>query len=75
MKENEMKEKPAAAHLQHGRRQVNWCEDGCQCGVAALHQVDGVEEDEVTRNNQQEEHLGGAMIGSWREKTNSLNWT
>lgn len=62
------KEKPGGAHLQHGRRQVHRCEDGRQCGVATVHQVDRVEEDEVTRNNQQEEHLGRAMIGSWREK-------
>lgn len=61
------KEKPAGAHLQHGCRQVDGHEDGCQRGVATLHQVDGVEEDEVTRDNQQEEHLGRAMIGSWRE--------
>lgn len=30
--------------------------------------MDGVKEDEVTRDDEQEEHLGGAMIGSWREK-------
>lgn len=45
------KTKPAGAHLKHGRCQVNSCKDGCQCGVATLHQVDSVEEDEVTRNN------------------------
>lgn len=54
----------AGAHLQHGSSQVDRHEDGCQRGVTALHQMDGVEEDQVTGNDQEKEHLCRAMIGS-----------
>lgn len=33
--------------------------------MSALHQMDGVEEDQVTGDHQKEEHLSRAMIGSW----------
>lgn len=53
-----------AAHLQQRRSQVDGHEDGRQAGVATLHQMDGVEEDHMTRDHQQEEYLCRAMIGS-----------
>lgn len=56
--------KHTGAHLQHSSSQVDGHKDGCQGGVSALHQVDGVEEDQVTGDHQKEEHLGRAMIGS-----------
>jgi len=52
------------AHLQHGSSQVHGHEDGGQGGVSSLHQVDGVEEDQVTGDHQKDEHLSRAMIGS-----------
>lgn len=33
--------------------------------MATLHQVDCVEEDQVTRDHQQEEHLSRTVISSW----------
>lgn len=39
-------------HLQQSSSQVDGHEDGRQGGVSALHQVDGVEEDQVTRDHQ-----------------------
>lgn len=55
---------PSRAHLKHGSRQVDGHKDGGQGGVSALHQVDGVEEEDVTGDHQEEEHLSRAMIGS-----------
>lgn len=57
--------KSPGAHLQHSRRQVDGHKDGGQGGVSALHQVDCVEEDQVTGDHQKEKYLGRAMIGSW----------
>lgn len=51
-------------HLQYGSSQVHGHKDGCQGCVSALHQVDGVKEDQVTWDHRKEEHLSRAMIGS-----------
>lgn len=56
--------KPISTHLEQSSSQVDGHKDGCQGGVSALHQVDGIEEDQVTRNHQKDKHLSGAMIGS-----------
>ena len=45
-------QKRSNTHLQHSSSQVDGHKDGGQGGVSALHQVDSVEEDQVTRDHQ-----------------------
>lgn len=52
------------AHLQQGSSQVDRREDGGQGGVAALHQVYCIQEDRVTGNYQEKQHLSRAMVCS-----------
>lgn len=40
--------------------------------MAPSEGVDGVEEDEVTRGNQEKEHTGRTGIHSWRERGATL---
>lgn len=51
-------------HLQQGSSQVDGHEDGCQGGVSTLHQMDGVQEDHMTRDHQEDEDLCRSMVGS-----------
>lgn len=56
-------------YLQQRSHQVEGDEDGCQGGVAPPQGVDGVEENEVTRGNQEEEHTGRTRVHSWKRQT------
>lgn len=53
-----------AAHLQQRGSQIDGHKDGREAGVSTLHQVDGVEEDHMTRDHQEDEYLCRSMIGS-----------
>lgn len=45
-------------YLQLGDGQVDGHKNGCEGGVAALHDADDVKEDHVTWNDEEEQHLG-----------------
>lgn len=40
------------AHLEKSSSQIHQHEDGRQCGVTSLHQINGVQEDHVTGDDQ-----------------------
>lgn len=53
-----------AAHLQQRSSEINRHKDGRQGGVSTLHQMDSVQEDDMTRDHQEDEYLCRPMIGS-----------
>lgn len=55
-------------YLEKCSSQVERDEDGRESGVPPPQGVDGVEEDEVTRGDQEEEHARRTRVHSWKRR-------